>query len=139
MVNLSTVAATAIAAAAIALHSEALVYWIGSAGCLILIPTVVVVLALPLLTMRESSPAPATEQIIATAEAVPSAGEAELLPSWTPALLARAARIDFVAETDAGGGRRHTVSIVRRYPGETDPAALVTDSTPARWMTSARL
>jgi len=48
-VNTSTILATAITIASIALHIDLILYWIGPAGCVILIPALVIVLALPLL------------------------------------------------------------------------------------------
>lgn len=47
--NTSTVIAIAVIAASIALQLDSVRYWIGPAGCLILIPTLVIVLTLPLL------------------------------------------------------------------------------------------
>jgi hypothetical protein len=48
-VNTSTVIATAVVIASIALHIDLLLYWIGPAGCIILIPALIIVLTLPLL------------------------------------------------------------------------------------------
>lgn len=47
--NTSTIIAAAVTLASIALNLDWLLYWIGPAGCLILIPALVTVLALPLL------------------------------------------------------------------------------------------
>lgn len=47
--NTSTVVATAVVIASVALQIDFIVYWIGPAGCVILIPALIMVLALPLL------------------------------------------------------------------------------------------
>lgn len=47
--NTSTIIAAAITLASIALNLDWILYWIGPAGCIILIPALIVVLALPLI------------------------------------------------------------------------------------------
>lgn len=107
----------AIAAGSLALHSDTLVYWIGPAGCLILFPTLVIVLALPLLNLPWPAP------VIRDAEASP------LLPDDTPpaahpattailGTLREAAQIHLSEELSADGTRRQSLTITRRYPGE---------------------
>jgi hypothetical protein len=48
-VNTSTIIATAVTVASLALHIDLILYWIGPAGCIILVPALIIVLALPLL------------------------------------------------------------------------------------------
>jgi hypothetical protein len=52
--NTPTVVAAAVSAASLSLHVEPILYWIGPAGCIILIPALVVILALPLLESGSS-------------------------------------------------------------------------------------
>ena len=47
--NTSTVIAAAVTTASVALHIDTILYWIGPAGCVILIPALIIILALPLL------------------------------------------------------------------------------------------
>jgi len=49
VVNTSTIIAAAVTLASLALNIEWLLYWIGPAGCLILLPALLTVLALPLI------------------------------------------------------------------------------------------
>jgi hypothetical protein len=115
MNGLGLASGVAIAAGSLALHSDTLIYWIGPAGCIILIPALVLVLALPLLR---------TGRPVASGW---SSGREEIDSPARPALpgsavlanaLQTAAQIHISAEVTADGSHRQSITITHRYPGE---------------------
>ena len=79
--NTSTVIAAAITIASIALHIDTIVYWIGPAGCIILIPALIIILALPLLGENSCLLKAKPKENLAALAEVPEVLTAAPLPS----------------------------------------------------------
>jgi hypothetical protein len=76
----STVVGLAVLVASIALHSDGLLYWIGPAGCIILIPAVIIVLALPLIQRDKTAKKSRIEVEVLPPEMPPASGTGTLNP-----------------------------------------------------------
>ena len=115
MNGLGLASGVAIAAGSLALHSDNLIYWIGPAGCIILIPALVLVLALPLI----QTGLPVFSARPSGHEAINSPARPALLASALLAdALPTAAQIHISAEVTADGTQRQSITITHRYPGE---------------------
>jgi hypothetical protein len=135
MNGLGLLSGIAIAAASLSLHSETLLHWIGPAGCIILVPAIVLVLGLPLLWMEK--PAPVRSQSYEPVEFHPPGGQSGSSSPLLSATLQTAPKIKLTSEIAPDGTRKATVTITNRYPGERAVTAALLEPDHAQHSASA--
>lgn len=122
----------AIVAASLSLHSTTLLYLIGPAGCIILIPALVIVLALPFLEPdRKVAPEDDLPVLVQNEDEAPTIAGSTTVTG----LMYTAAQVQLSEELTADGTHRQSITITQRYPGEAPGRVL---SPPPRQNRSAR-